>query len=120
MLPILGLIIGIVIGIFIPYTIPVQYSNYVAVGILAALDSVFGGIASTLEKKFNMGIFLSGFFGNALLAAGLAYIGDRLGIQIHLAAIFAFGNRLFLNFAIIRRFLLNKYFKKDSILEDIK
>ncbi|MCX8130344.1 MAG: small basic family protein [Clostridia bacterium] len=117
MIPFFGLIIGIVIGVFIPYNISYQYSNYVAVAILAALDSVFGGIAATLQGKFDMKVFLSGFFGNALLAAGLAYIGDQLGIQIYLAAIFAFGNRLFLNFAIIRRFVLNKYTKKDNILE---
>ena len=117
MLPILGLIIGILAGIFIPFSIPYQYSNYVAVAILAALDSVFGGIAATLQGKFDMKIFLSGFFGNALLAAVLAYIGDQLGIQIHLAAIFAFGNRLFLNFAIIRRHLLNMLTKKDNIKE---
>lgn len=115
MLPLLGLIVGILMGIFIPYNIPYQYSNHVAVAILAALDSVFGGIAATLQGKFDMKIFLSGFFGNSLLAAGLAYMGDQLGIQIYLAAIFAFGNRLFLNFAIIRRFLLNKYSKKDNI-----
>lgn len=115
MLPLLGLIIGILAGTFIPYSIPYQYSNYVAVAILAALDSVFGGIAATVQGKFDMKIFLSGFFGNALLAAGLAYIGDQLGIQIHLAAIFAFANRLFLNFAIIRRYLLNKLTKKDNI-----
>jgi small basic protein len=118
MLPILGLIIGIVVGVIIPYNIPVQYSNYVAVAILAALDSVFGGMASTLQKKFDMKVFLSGFFGNALLAAVLAYIGDKLGIPIYLAAVFAFGNRLFLNFAIIRRYLLNKYSKKDNIIND--
>jgi len=105
-LSILGLIVGLVVGIFIPYTIPAQYSNYVAIAILAALDSVFGGIVSVLQKRFDMKIFLSGFFGNALLAAGLAYIGDKLGIQIYLAAIFAFCNRLFLNFAIIRRTFL--------------
>jgi len=115
MLPIIGLLFGISIGIIIPYNIPHEYSNYVAVAILAALDSVFGGIASTLQGRFDMKVFLSGFFGNALLAAFLAYIGDKLGIQIHLAAIFAFGNRLFLNFAIIRRFLLNKFTKKDNI-----
>ena len=115
MLPILGLVIGVIIGIEIPYTIPSQYSNYVAVAILASIDSVFGGIVATLSKKFDMKIFLSGFFGNSLLAAGLAYIGDRLGIQIHLAAIFAFGNRIFLNFAIMRGLLLNKYPKKDNI-----
>lgn len=117
MIPILGLIIGILVGVlFIPINIPQQYSNYVAVAILAALDSVFGGITASLEGKFNINIFISGFFGNALLAAGLAYIGDQLGIQIYLAAIFAFGNRLFLNFAVIRRYILNKLSKKDNIL----
>lgn len=115
MIPIIGLIAGIIIGAFIPYNVPTQYSNYVAVAILAAIDSVFGGIAATLQGKFNLKIFLSGFFGNALLAAVLAYIGDQLGIQIYLAAIFAFGNRLFLNFAIIRRIVLNKETKKDNM-----
>lgn len=116
MIPLLGLIIGILIGVFfIPINIPQQYSNYVAVAILAALDSVFGGIAANVQGKFDLKIFLSGFFGNALLAAALAYIGDQLGIQIYLAAIFAFGNRLFLNFAIIRRYILNKSAKKDNI-----
>ena len=116
MIPILGLIIGILAGVFyIPVTIPQQYSKYVAVAILAALDSVFGGIAANMQGKFDLKIFLSGFFGNALLAAGLAYIGDQLGIEIYLAAIFAFGNRLFLNFAIIRRYILNKSAKKDNI-----
>jgi len=116
-LPILGLIIGILIGVFfIPINIPQQYSNYVAVAILAALDSVFGGIAANVQGKFRMNIFLSGFFGNALLAAGLAYIGDQLGIPIYLAAVFAFGNRLFLNFAIIRRYILSKAAKEDNII----
>ena len=116
MLPILGMIIGILIGVFlIPVNIPQQYSTYMAVAILAALDSVFGGVAATMQKKFNMKIFVSGFFGNALLAAALAYIGDQLGIDIYLAAIFAFGNRLFLNFAIIRRYMLNKSTKNDNI-----
>ncbi len=116
MLPILGMIIGILIGVFfIPVNIPQQYSIYMAVAILAALDSVFGGVASTMQGKFEIKVFVSGFFGNALLAAGLAYIGDQLGLQLYLAAIFAFGNRLFLNFAVIRRYMLNKSAKKDNI-----
>ncbi len=114
-IPLLGLLAGIAIGVFMPYNIPFAYSKYMAVAILACLDSVFGGLASSLQGKFDMRIFISGFFGNALLAAGLAYIGDKLGADIYMAAIFAFGNRLFLNFAIIRRYLLNKYLKKDNI-----
>lgn len=106
MIPLLGLIVGLLIGIFIPFHIPQEYSNYAAVAILAALDSVLGGLAASLEGRFNIKVFLSGFFANSLLAALLAYIGDKLGIQIHLAAIFAFGNRIFLNFANIRRKLI--------------
>jgi len=116
MIPILGLIIGIIAGVFIPYDIPYKYSNYVAVAILAAMDSVFGAAASTVQGKFNLKIFLSGFFGNALLAAVLAYIVDQLGIQIYLAAVFAFGNRIFLNFGVIRRYVLEKIFKNDTFL----
>jgi small basic protein len=110
------MIIGILIGVFlIPVNIPQQYSKYLAVAILAALDSVFGGIASSMQGKFDMKIFISGFFGNAILAAILAYIGDQMGLQLYLAAIFAFGNRIFINFAVIRRYMLNKSDKKDNI-----
>ncbi|HQE67004.1 MAG TPA: small basic family protein, partial [Bacillota bacterium] len=106
MIPIIGLLLGIVIGILSPITIPIQYSSYMSVAILAALDSVFGGIRSSIEKTFNIEIFMSGFFGNAVLAAILTYIGDQLGVPIYYAAIFAFGVRLFQNFAIIRRYVL--------------
>lgn len=103
----IGLIIGISLGFFSPVTIPVQYSTYMSVAILAALDSVFGGIRSSMEKIFNIQIFMSGFFGNAILAAILTYTGDQMGVPIYYAAIFAFGVRLFQNFAIIRRYVLS-------------
>ena len=110
MLFVIGTLLGALIGIFMPITIPVKYSIYVAVAILAALDTVCGGFVATLEKKFDLAIFLSRFFLNAILAAMLTYIGEKIGIQLYLAAIFAFGNRLFLNFGIIRRVLIKKYF----------
>ena len=50
--------------------------------------------------------FLSGLVTNALLAAGLTFLGDRLGVELYYAAIVAFGVRLFNNLAIIRRRLL--------------
>jgi len=102
-LPLLGLIIGVIIGVLFPYNIPIAYSAYLSVAVLAALDSVFGGIRASLEESFDSDIFITGFFGNAILAALLAYIGDRLGVPIYLAAVVAFGTRLFQNFAIIRR-----------------
>lgn len=112
LLPILGLILGVVLGLALPFTTPMIYSSYMSIAVLAALDSVFGGIRASLEQTFDTNIFISGFFGNAILAAFLAYVGDRLGIPLYYAAIFAFGTRLFQNFAIIRRYLLKKITKK--------
>lgn len=103
MIPLIGLIIGIILGIFLPIDIPSTYTVYLSVAILACLDSVFGGIRSSLEGKFDTDIFISGFFGNAVLAAGLAYLGDRLGVPIYLAAVMVFGERLFQNFSVMRR-----------------
>lgn len=113
-IPIIGLCAGIILAVYLP-PIDYAYSRYLAIAVLACLDSVFGGIAGFLEKKFNMHIFVSGFFGNALLAVGLTYLGEKLGIDIYLAAVLVFGNRMFLNFAIIRRYLLNKFEKQDNI-----
>ena len=109
---VLGCIIGALIGINSPI-IPYTYSGYLAIAIIAALDSVFGGISSTLNKNFDLKIFVSGFFGNALLAAGLAYLGDKLGIPIYIAAVIVFGGRIFDNFGSIRRILLEKFKNKQ-------
>lgn len=107
-LAIIGILIGVIIGFFIPLTYNPSYSLYISVAILACMDTVFGGIKASLEGKFNVGIFISGFFGNAILAGFLAYVGDRLGVPLYYAAIFAFGSRLFQNFAVIRRYYFNK------------
>lgn len=107
-LPILGLIIGLVIGYVSPFSIPVDYAKYLSVGMLAALDSVLGGIRAAQEDHFDSKVFLSGFFSNMLLAAFLAYLGDRIGVDLYLAAVVAFGVRLFQNLAVIRRHLLKK------------
>jgi small basic protein len=108
MIPIFGLIIGIVLGFVFDIHIPENYSSYVAVAILASLDSAFGGIVANLDDKFNFKIFISGFFGNAILAVLLTYIGEKLDVNLYLAAVIVFGTRLFNNFAILRRLLLNK------------
>jgi len=92
-----------------PVLLPFIYAKYLSIAILAALDSVFGGIRGYMEDGFDTTIFVSGFIVNALLAAGLAYIGDKLGVELYLAAVIVFGVRIFQNLAIIRRYLVKKY-----------
>ena len=108
---ILGCLIGAIIGINAPI-ISYTYSSYLAIAIIAALDSVFGGVSSALNKKFDLKIFLSGFFGNAILSMLLTYLGERLNVDIYLAAIIVFVGRMFTNLAIIRRYYVDKWSKK--------
>ena len=109
----IGVVLGIVVGNVIP-AIPYTYSIYLSVAIIAALDSIFGAIASNIKNRFDAKVFVSGFFGNALIAAALAYLGDKLGVPLYYAAIFTFGGRIFDNFAKIRRNLL--YNRNESKL----
>lgn len=108
---ILGCVIGAVIGLNAPI-IPYTYSSYLAIAIIAALDTVFGGIASTVKGNFDLKIFLTGFFGNAILSMLLTYLGNRLNVDIYLAAIIVFVCRMFTNLAIIRRYYIDKWSKK--------
>lgn len=109
---IMGILLGGIIGFLLPYTYSAEYSLYVSIVILICLDSIFAGIRSNLEEKFDIRIFLSDFFGNSILAVFLTYIGDRLGVPLYYAAILIFGGKIFNNFSTIRRLIL---FKKKSI-----
>ncbi len=110
---IVGCILGVGLGFLIP-TIPYSMSNYLAIAIVAALDTVFGGIASNIKKNFDMKVFISGFFVNAILAILLTYLGQKLNVDIYLAAIVVFIGRMFNNLGIIRRYYLNKITKKKE------
>ncbi|CEO87804.1 MAG TPA: small basic family protein [Syntrophaceticus sp.] len=114
-IPILGLLIGLIIGSALNVPIPGAYAKYLSIAVLAALDSAFGGVRSIFDERFDAAILLTGFFANALLAALLAYLGDQLGVDLYLAAVFAFGVRLFQNLAIIRRELLSRWVEKRKI-----
>lgn len=118
---VMGCILGAVIGIYAPM-VPYTYSGYLAIAIIAALDSVFGGIASTLNKQFDLKIFVSGFFGNAILSMLLTYLGQKLNVDIYLAAIVVFVGRMFNNLAIIRRYYLQKWTnrKKNATPEKVE
>ena len=110
---IIGCLIGALIGMYAPM-VSYTYSGYLAIAIIAALDSVFGGIVATLKKNFNLTIFVTGFFGNAILAMLLTYLGQRLNVDIYLAAIFVFVSRMFNNLGIIRRHYLEKFKEKGK------
>lgn len=115
----IGCVIGALIGMHAP-VISYTYSGYLAIAIVAALDSVFGGITSVLKGNFDLKVFLSGFFGNAILSILLTWLGVKLNVDIYLAAIVVFVGRMFTNLAIIRRYYIDKWSKKIEEKEEAK
>ena len=107
---IIGCILGALVGINAPI-ISYSYSSYLAIAIIAALDSVFGGITGTLKGEFDFKVFISGFFCNSILSMLLTYLGNKLNVDIYLAAIVVFVGRMFVNLAIIRRYYVDKWIK---------
>ena len=104
----IGCILGAILGINAPM-VSYTYSSYLAIAIIAALDSVFGGITSVIKKNFDLKIFITGFFGNAILSILLTILGQKLDVDIYLAAIVVFVGRMFTNLAIIRRYYVDKW-----------
>ena len=103
---IISSLLGVFLGYFTPL-IPYAYTKYTAIAIMAALDSLIGALNATMQKKYNMGIFVSGFFTNIFIAIAFTILGESLDVDISLAAIFVFVFRIFNNLSTIRRQILS-------------
>ncbi len=105
----LGLVLGLVVTyLVLDIPIPAEWAPYLSLAALAGLDTAFGGWRAALEGRFHPDVFVSGFVVNALLASLLAYLGDRMGVDLFLAAVVTLGGRMFLNLSLIRRYYLNE------------
>lgn len=112
-------ILGALVGMNVPI-IAYSYSSYLAIAIIAALDSVFGGITGVLKGEFDFNVFISGFFCNSILSILLTYLGNKLNVDIYLAAIVVFVGRMFLNLTIIRKYYIEKWLKKIDKIKNEK
>ena len=115
MTELMGLVAGILLGMAFPLHFAANWTLYIGVGLLAALDSALGGYRARIKGEFRLPIFLSGTLGNAFIAAFLTWLGEKMGIPIYLAAVVVFGTRMFQNFAKIRRELLTSDKNQDKI-----
>ena len=113
-MPLAGLGLGTAIGWFafarlhVAPEVASLYAPYLSLATLAGLDAVLGGVRAGIEGRFQNDVFVSGFVLNTLLAAGLAFFGDRIGVDLFLAAVVAIGTRVFLNLSLIRRYYLTR------------
>jgi small basic protein len=104
-----GLIVGVALGLLVGVEIPLGLVKYTAIAVLAALDTIVGGVRAQLERRFDLTVFTSGFLVNTSFAALLTAIGDLLGLDIYLGAVIVFSMRIFNNVGFIRRELLRPY-----------
>ncbi len=105
--------LGLLLGFFVP-VIPYAYTKYMAIGIMAAFDSIIGAISGVVQKKFDIKIFVSGFFVNMFIAIAFTILGESLNVDIALAAIVVFVFRIFNNLSTIRRQILMKLENKKE------
>lgn len=109
----LGILLGIIIGFFINYTIPIEYTKYTAVVIIGILDALFGAIRAEVTKdEYNAWIFFTGLIFNVILAILITLLGEKLGLDLYLAATVVFTFRIFSNLGITRRAILQNLFAK--------
>ena len=111
---VIGLALGLAMGLIFDISYPLEYSFYITMGLLAAMDSVVGALRSHLEGKYNNMIFITGFLTNAALAGLLTFVGDKLGVPLYYAAILVFGGRLFNNLAASRRIAIDNHIAKKN------
>ena len=85
--------------------VPLGLEPYLPIAVVAALDAVFGALRAYLDGIFDDKVFVVSFISNVVIASGIVYLGDRLGVggQLSTGVIVVLGIRIFTNVAAIRR-----------------
>lgn len=104
----IAMLAGAALGLFIPWNIPATLTPFLAMGLMAACNTLFGGVYAQMKHRFDARTFISGFFFNTILAMLLTFAGSKLGVDFSIAAIVYFGTRIFNNIAKIQHYILQK------------
>jgi small basic protein len=106
---VLGLVVGVVLGFVFQPDVPPSVELYLPIAVVAALDAVFGALRAYLDGIFDDKVFVVSFLSNVVIAAGIVYLGDRLGVggQLTTGVVVVLGIRIFTNVAAIRRHIFH-------------
>ena len=106
----LALALGVTLGLLTNVGVPAEWLTYLGVAVLAAIDACLGGVKAALDQDFDDKVFISGFLTNTLMAAFIVFVGDRIGVrELYLAAVVAFGVRVFDNLGTVRRQIFQRW-----------
>jgi small basic protein len=105
----LALLAGIAAGLLFQPSLPPALGPYLPIVVVAALDTILEGFRSRFEGGYAEGELVVGFVSNAILAAFVVWVGDRLGTpDLSIGVIIVFGLRMFQSLAAIRRHLFRE------------
>ncbi len=107
MIAVVALVAGVLLGLVLSPTVPDFLQPYLPIAVVAALDTVFGGVRARLDGIFDAKVFVISFVFNVVTAALVVLLGDQLGVgsQLSTAIVVVLGIRIFGNAAAIRRHL---------------
>lgn len=120
LLPVLALFIGFLIFWFPTGGLQVSdaLARYTAIAILAGLDTILGGLRAVMQDKFDNIVFITGFFVNVFLAAGLLWLGEYFGLEtgvgegkisvMMIATVVIFSTRILNNLAVLRTLIIER------------
>ena len=97
------------LGLVLRPDVPLSLEPYLPIAVVAALDAVFGGLRAYLDGIFDDKVFVISFLSNVVIASGIVFLGDKLGVggQLSTGVIVVLGIRIFSNVAAIRRHLFH-------------
>lgn len=115
---ILGLTLGLIIGGFLRIDIPPELARYTAVAIVGLLDSLFGAVRASIEKKYSTTVFVTGLLFNMVVAVLITFVGDKLNLDLYLAILVAFTIRIFTNIGTIKTTTFSRIWNKTESKTD--
>ncbi len=109
-----GIILGILAGLNLDLVFNPEYAVYISLAILAILDTLFNMLYENLCGDLTLFRSIVLLVGDLVFGLFLGYVGEQLGLPIYLAAVFAFGNNIYVNLRSICDFMIEKYKKNKT------
>ncbi len=109
-----GIVFGILIGMLPNFGIYIdsKHSIYMLLLILAIINSIFTIVSKKNIEDFKISYCFIYIFIDIIIAVGIGFISDKLGLPLYLAVIFAFGNNIYKNLSLLVVSLVN--FKRKA------
>jgi len=97
LIPLIGLLIGLVIGLFVSVPVPAAWAPYLALMVLAGIDTLLAVLVRKNESQEYGTKFLLEFLVNSLMAMLLTALGQQINFELSTIIAFVFTYRIFIN-----------------------